>query len=534
MPHSPDQAKPAAPPATTPRDVAHRLGVRYLVVFVAVAALVAADQAIIQPLLVRMSVYAPSINLAGRQRMLSQRVAKSALAATADNVDHAAARRELQQALQQWSAAHRTLQGQAAATPHGIVTSAAIAAAWDDIEPHFAAMHEAAAQLAGPGDLPATPASASLSVLLEHEPRFLAAMERLVALMQDQAAAELARLRVCALAIAVAVIALLLVLGWTVVRPATTAIRRQVDDLESLVAMRTRELDAALASLRRELAERADVERRNQALAVQLAHADRVESLGRLAAGLAHEINQPLGAVANYAEAAHLLLTSPRREESTTQLQAVLAKIRESALRAGAIVRRMRNFVRPGQGDVAAVDIAHLVREVVDLCQFEASRSEIEIAVALPERAIPVTVDAIQIQQVLVNLVQNALAAMEHAPPQRRRLAIHVAAANGAVQVDVVDGGRGLAVDDPEELFAPFQTAKPDGLGLGLSICRSIVEQCHGTIWAKSLAAGAQFSFVLPVAGAADPPPPRGASAAAGCAQGDSAPVERSAAAECH
>ena len=118
--------------------------------------------------------------------------------------------------------------------------------------------------------------------------------------------------------------------------------------------------------------------------------------------------------------------------------------------------------------------------------------------------------DAIQIQQVLVNLVQNALQAMASAPPQRRRLAIRMSTANDGVQVDVIDSGPGLAEADPEALFAPFHTTKADGLGIGLSICRSIIEQHQGTIWAKSLPLeGAQFSFVLPLAVEHAPQPVR-------------------------
>jgi signal transduction histidine kinase len=143
-----------------------------------------------------------------------------------------------------------------------------------------------------------------------------------------------------------------------------------------------------------------------------------------------------------------------------------------------------------------------LIAEVVDLCRPELARAEVALACELPsDEAVAVTADPIQIQQVLVNLVQNALQAMASAPPQRRRLVLRMAAANDAVQVDVIDGGPGLADADPEILFAPFRTTKTDGLGVGLSICRSIVEQHRGTIWAKSLPlGGAQFSFVLPLA----------------------------------
>jgi C4-dicarboxylate-specific signal transduction histidine kinase len=328
-------------------------------------------------------------------------------------------------------------------------------------------------------------------------------MERVVGLMEIQSASELQRLRMFALVIAAAVVLLLAGLNWAVVRPATQAIRRQVDELESQVAVRTRELDDALASLRREVEEHAAADERSRALAAQLGHADRIESMGRLATGLAHELNQPLGAIANFASAARVVLAAPREAVDHGRLADFAVQIETAALRAGHIVRRMRNFVRGGAPTASTVRLGALVAEVIDLCRPEAARAEVELSLHLPTDDPAVTVDPIQIQQVVVNLIQNALQAMEHAPPQRRRLTVRVVAANGAVQIDVIDGGPGLAGQDSEILFAPFHTTKPEGLGVGLSICRAIVEQHQGTIWAKSLQdAGAQFSFVLPLADA--------------------------------
>jgi C4-dicarboxylate-specific signal transduction histidine kinase len=144
-----------------------------------------------------------------------------------------------------------------------------------------------------------------------------------------------------------------------------------------------------------------------------------------------------------------------------------------------------------------------LIHEVIELCRCEAARRDITIAADLPDESVVVFADAIQIQQVLVNLVHNALDAMAECPPQRRRLTIGMTTTMGCVQVDVADRGPGLANVDSESLFAPFHTTKADGLGIGLSICRSIIEHHQGTIWAKSLPdEGAQFSFALPLAAA--------------------------------
>jgi two-component system, LuxR family, sensor kinase FixL len=482
-------------------DLVRRLSGRYLFVLLAVAALIAADQAVIQPLLVRMNVFAPVINLAGRQRMLSQKLAKAALAMqAADDPAHKFARRtELRDSLAEWSTAHEALQHGAAELNVPRIHSPAIERAWAELQPDFDAMQAAARQLlAAPAD---GAAPAPLAPLVEHEAPFLATMEHIVKLLEAEAASELLRLRMLALAIAVAIIGLLVGLGGFVVRPATRAIRDQVDQLEARVAERTKELDAALASLRHEIHEREESESRNLTLAAQLAHADRVESLGRLAAGLAHELNQPLGAITNYAEACDATLAAPWDERLQGRLQGYLRQLRQASLRAGSIIRRIRNFVRPGGSSAVAVDMTTLVAEVVDLCRPEVARREVELDLELPVDEVPVLADAIQIQQVLVNLVQNALEAMSNSPPQRRRLAIRMSTANDGVQVDVIDSGPGLDGIEPEALFAPFHTTKTEGLGIGLSICRSIIEQHQGTIWAKSLpGAGAQFSFALPLA----------------------------------
>ncbi|MBI3469687.1 MAG: type IV pili methyl-accepting chemotaxis transducer N-terminal domain-containing protein [Planctomycetes bacterium] len=485
-----------------------RLGRRYLLVLLAAAGLIIADQAVIQPLLVRMNVYAPVINLAGRQRMLSQKLTKAALVMHAANDASArtARRRELREAVNEWSSAHDALRHGSDRLNVARIHSPEIDAVWRTLQPHFEAMRQAGLQLSldePPLNEPVVPSrgfTPELMVLVQHEAHFLAAMERIVQLMEWEAAAELRRLRIVSLTIAVAIFGLLLGLGRFVVRPATVVIRNHVEQLEVRVEQRTRELNATLASLRHEIHEREVTESQNRALASRLAHADRVESLGRLAAGLAHELNQPLGAIANYAEACDATLAAPWNDEVPARLQRYLRELKQASLRAGAIIRRVRNFIRPSVGNTAAVNLNAIVAEVVDLCRAEAAHREVEVALDLPALELTVTGDSVQIQQVLVNLVQNALQAMADVPSHRRRLAIRVTPADQAVQIDVIDSGPGLMDTDPETLFAPFHTTKAHGLGIGLSICRSIVEQHQGTIWAKSApSGGAQFSFVLPL-----------------------------------
>jgi C4-dicarboxylate-specific signal transduction histidine kinase len=263
---------------------------------------------------------------------------------------------------------------------------------------------------------------------------------------------------------------------------------------------RTRELSNTLASLRHEIAAREKSERRNQRLASELAHASRVSMMGHLSAGLAHEVNQPLATIANYVEACDVELDRLHDPPIAPRLRSYLDLTKKAALRAGQIVRRMRDFVRPNEPYVADVEINDLVREVVELCRVEANHTGSEILLRLTEQPAVVAADAIQIQQVLVNLVQNALQAMRDCPRNERRIEIFTDIASDSVQVEVVDTGPGYDTSDTEAVFAPFFTTKHDGLGIGLSICRAIIEQHAGTIWAEAApGSGAKVCFTLPL-----------------------------------
>jgi two-component system, LuxR family, sensor kinase FixL len=290
-------------------------------------------------------------------------------------------------------------------------------------------------------------------------------------------------------------------LGWFVVRPATRTIRCQIDNLESRVANRTRELAGALASLQLEIEARENVESKNKTLAAQLGRADRIASIGHLAIGLAHELNQPLGAIANHAEACAVILSLPPGSRGQEHLQDNVDRIKQASLRAGQIVRGIRDFVQPNPGTIVNTDVNVLVQEVVALCKPEISQTEAELTLDLaPENGV-VSVDPIQIQQVLVNLVQNALQAMRCCPPHARRLGIRTARDLDVVRVDVFDTGPGFAAADSELIFERFHTTKDDGLGIGLTICRSIIDRHDGTVWAESKPGrGAQVSFTLPLA----------------------------------
>jgi two-component system sensor kinase FixL len=485
------------------QSVVRRLDARYLLVLAAVVLLVLVDQAIIQPLLVRLDAYAPVINLAGRQRMLSQKLAKSALAlgAAEDDATRRTRHTELDDTLRQWSSAHAALREGDAKRGIKRINSPEIERRWTQLQPHYDAMRAAATRLMAETRRDHSGALASVTEILSHEAFFLAMMDAIVKLIEDEAAREVARLRALSLAIAATVVALSLGLGYFVVRPATRTIRRQFDELESRVEQRTAELADTLLSLQLEIVERQKADAKNRRLAAQLAHADRIESMGHLTVGLAHELNQPHGAIANYAEASEHILSQSTDGDDHRKLREYVLQIKRASLRAGQIVRRIRNFVRPCAGIVDKVDINNLVREIAELCRLEIARAKVQLSLVLAVDSPRVVADSIQIQQVLVNLVQNALQAMERCAPDRRRLEIRTSIGAGSIQVDVADSGPGFSLPELDSAFEPFHTTKPDGLGIGLPICRSIIESHGGTIWARSdPATGATATFTLPLA----------------------------------
>lgn len=488
--------------------IVRRLGFRYLAVLAVVALLVLLDQAVVQPQLVRLGTFAPAINLAGRQRMLSQRLSKAALAqqATADEATWARRRDELRDTLLQWQKAHVALRKGDASAGIPIASSAVTRAAWERLEPHYQAMCAAAHRLASE-DLDSLRSSDhdSVTELLRHEGPFLTEMDQIVKLLEGEAERQVAWLRGVDFAIGATLIVLLIVLGAGVVRPATQTIRRQVEQLELRVAERTQELDDANQSLRREIVEREAAEANQQRLAGQLAHAGRVTAMGHLTAGLAHELNQPLCAIANHASACEILLE--RAEVPLAEVRENVGHIRQAALRAGQIVRRMREFLKPQRAAPVVVDLCELVREVAEFCRPELESAETLCRLELAVQPMYVHGDRIQIQQVLVNLLQNAVDAMRANQRESRAMLLRASAREGGATVEVHDNGPGFGAAVAETLFSPFQTTKPGGLGIGLSIAQSIIEQHGGRIWAaaSSLNSGAKVAFTIPLASLHEP-----------------------------
>ena len=226
----------------------------------------------------------------------------------------------------------------------------------------------------------------------------------------------------------------------------------------------------------------------------------RIGTLGELAASLAHELNQPLSAIRANAEAARRFLDGPRPR--VDEVREILADIDADDRRAGEVIHRIRALLKHHQVEMVHLSVNDVVRDVIQLVRSDAVLRHIATVLDLDESVPKALGDGVQLQQVVLNLVLNGLQAMESAPPADRRLMIRTGRVDGFVQVCVRDAGPGVRLEDVDRLFDPFFTTKPGGLGMGLSIARSIVEGHGGRIWATNNSdRGATFHVALPVAG---------------------------------
>jgi two-component system sensor kinase FixL len=212
---------------------------------------------------------------------------------------------------------------------------------------------------------------------------------------------------------------------------------------------------------------------------------------------LAHEINQPLTAISNYLRGSQRLLDRIE-SESTPMLRDALGKAADQALRAGHIIRRLREFVARGESDRRIENLPELIEDASTLALVGAREAGIAVSFRLDAKADLVLADRIQIQQVLVNLIRNAMESMLETRNARRLEIATVAIARDVFEVSVSDTGSGLAPEVASHLFQPFVTTKRKGMGLGLSICRTIVEAHGGKIWVEDRAGGGTiFRFTL-------------------------------------
>ena len=237
-------------------------------------------------------------------------------------------------------------------------------------------------------------------------------------------------------------------------------------------------------SVSRDITERLQSEEHNRRLRDELAHAARLATLGELASGIAHELNQPLAAILNYAGASQRYLTQlGSSEPEAERVEHGLARISEQAEHAASVIRRLRGFLRKGARRLQLVDASALAHEAVGLCAWEASQHQVQI-IEHADAGLPrLQVDPILLQQVLLNLLRNAIDAnRERHPEHASQVQLRIVAQDGQICIDVIDQGAGVSAEARAQLFVPFYTSKADGLGLGLSMSQGIVEGFGGSL----------------------------------------------------
>ena len=606
-------------------DLIHGMSRHFFGVMLIVATLLLVDQAVLQPLLIRLNGLGPVINLAGRQRMLSQRITKAVLAMSLLPTDAELWQQELAQSLTDWQSVHQGLQMGNRKLGLPGTSDPKILNAFATLEPHYAAL-ASAAKVALEHPEQSTQLAATM---LQHEDDYLAKMDQIVKLFEQRATGQVKVLRWLGLLLTLSILGAMAALARLVIRPASEHIRQQWQQLETSerqfrslvermhdglaildadrrivyanqrfaailqrepreltqqslldlvhpefqtvlsqalsdrsaenaaleigwqvpgqrcvtlmapgrysgpleyqfsqfviiaditpqklaeeklcearnvledrVAERTRELSHANADLAHEVNERRAIEAQTRTLQSQLAHATRITSLGQLATGIAHEINQPLGAIATFSDTLKLMLGKPETQQA--DLVQTAERIRNAALRAGQIVSRMRSFLKSQTADKSAVRVNSLIREVLELCSNELRSGRVEVELDIEEsEETEVCVDSIQIQQVLLNLVQNSVQAMSSVTDRPRRLSIQAVCHPETVEIVVEDNGHGFPEEWLDSGMKSFRTTKHEGLGMGLSISQSLIQAHHGELRIENLTPhGARVTFILPV-----------------------------------
>jgi two-component system, LuxR family, sensor kinase FixL len=224
----------------------------------------------------------------------------------------------------------------------------------------------------------------------------------------------------------------------------------------------------------------------------------RIGTLGEMVSGIAHEVNQPLTAIANYASACRRMLVSGQAQPQ--DLTGTLEKISQQAVRAGDVIRGLRNLLRKRDQVREPLDCNQLVREVVRITEFELRQSGFRLVETLAPQLPPVVGDGVQIQQVVLNLIRNAFDAMA-AKATGDIVEVSTIVDGDWVEIQVADSGPGIPESVAERLFEPFFTTKPQGIGLGLSICKSIITAHNGVLqFSRNAWGGTTFHVRLPVA----------------------------------
>jgi PAS domain S-box-containing protein len=249
----------------------------------------------------------------------------------------------------------------------------------------------------------------------------------------------------------------------------------------------------------RDVTERVRAQEQAQLHLTELAHTTRLSMIGGLVSEIAHEINQPLHAIANYSQAGINVLEKTPADQRPNLFN-WLKQIFEQSQRAAEIIRQAGRFVRKAPTRRLSVNINRLVRDSLLLANFDLRLHRVMLRCELADNTTSFLADAVQIQQVLMNLLRNAVEAVSQNPEENRDVLVRTEAIAGGVQVSVHDNGRGLGDQNVEKVFEPFFTTKSEGMGLGLAVCRSIVQAHQGRMWAENNPdSGATFYFTLPV-----------------------------------
>jgi C4-dicarboxylate-specific signal transduction histidine kinase len=228
-----------------------------------------------------------------------------------------------------------------------------------------------------------------------------------------------------------------------------------------------------------------------------MAHLARVAMLGELSGSLAHELNQPLSAILSNAQAAQRFLA--RDPPQLDRIRDILADIVKSDRRAGAVIARLRSLLKKEEAQHRVIDMNEVIEEVLGLMRSDLLNRRVDVRVELAAGQLLVSGDRVQLQQVLLNLLINGCDAMAALKEQRNLIVRSDRAADATVTVSIIDCGTGIPADHLERIFAPFMTTKPQGLGMGLAVCSSIVKAHDGRLWAmNNPAGGATLTVELP------------------------------------
>jgi C4-dicarboxylate-specific signal transduction histidine kinase len=289
--------------------------------------------------------------------------------------------------------------------------------------------------------------------------------------------------------------------GWEMVetselKHAKSEIQRLNDELERRVIERTQQLTTVNEEMRKEMIERQRAEEALLEAQAELARVTRALGMGELVATIAHEVNQPLTAIVTNGN-----FCSRRLEGAPPnlhELRAAITEIVNDGSRASAIISRIRALLMKGVPDRTKLDINQVIQEVARLLRHELTRSRVSLRTDLAPDLPYVLGDRVQLQQVMLNLIMNGIDAMSVITDRPRELLIQSAKHSQGVLIQVQDSGAGIDPGQADRIFEPFFTDKPEGIGMGLSISRSIVESHGGRLWAVPGASGALFEFTLP------------------------------------